>query len=383
MNINKIKRSLLQFYINSRGWNTNRKLMIIESDDWGSIRMPSNEIYYELLKQGFPVDKHPYLKYDAIESNEDLECLFNVLESVVDEKGRHPIITANTIVSNPDFESIAESGFQTYYNESFIDTLNKYPNRDKVFSLYQQGIKKNIFKPQLHGLEHLNRKRWMSELQNPKSIPRELFNFRLFDLGISHTKVDENSFMDSLNIERVSDVKDQKVWICDATTRFYEIFGYYSETFIAPRYIWHPKLEQFFGENGINGIQSGTYQLVPKISGSNEFKKVVHFTGKKNKYGQIYTVRNCFFEPSSKSNHDTVSSTLKQVHNAFKKNKPAIICSHRINYIGSIDITNRINNLRLLKRLMAEVKKNWPNVEFLSTDELLQLIKNDHGFRKD
>jgi hypothetical protein len=40
---------LAKHYINSRGWKTKRKIVVIESDDWGSIRMPSKSVV-ELLK---------------------------------------------------------------------------------------------------------------------------------------------------------------------------------------------------------------------------------------------------------------------------------------------------------------------------------------------
>jgi hypothetical protein len=31
-------------YTQLRTWKTNKKLIVIESDDWGSIRMPSNQV---------------------------------------------------------------------------------------------------------------------------------------------------------------------------------------------------------------------------------------------------------------------------------------------------------------------------------------------------
>ena len=66
-------------YVNFRGWSTKRKILVIESDDWGSIRMPSKRIYEELLSKNIPVDKHYFAKNDCLESNTDLELLFEVL----------------------------------------------------------------------------------------------------------------------------------------------------------------------------------------------------------------------------------------------------------------------------------------------------------------
>ena len=75
-------KNLIKNLANLPGWRTNRKIVVIESDDWGTIRMSSKEAFNSLLKKGYPVDQCPYNKYDALESNQDLEMLFDVLNSV-------------------------------------------------------------------------------------------------------------------------------------------------------------------------------------------------------------------------------------------------------------------------------------------------------------
>ena len=88
------------------GWRTNFKIIVIESDDWGSIRMPSREVYKKCLNAGYRVDKNPYERYDSLLSQKDLELLFDLLIQFRDRNGNHPIITANCVVANPDFEKI-------------------------------------------------------------------------------------------------------------------------------------------------------------------------------------------------------------------------------------------------------------------------------------
>jgi hypothetical protein len=62
-----------------------RKIIVIESDDWGSIRMPSKEVYRSLLKKGLRVDQCPYNRYDSLASEDDLTGLFNVLMKYKDK----------------------------------------------------------------------------------------------------------------------------------------------------------------------------------------------------------------------------------------------------------------------------------------------------------
>ena len=151
---------------NIPGWRTSKKIVVIESDDWGSIRMSSIDSYHRLLKLGFPVNQSHYNKFDSLESNDDLSSLFELLTKFKDKNGKNPVITAVSIVGNPDFKKIFDADFKSYYYESFTETLKKYPNHDKVFSLYNEGIEKRLFVPVFHGREHLNVKRWMTDLQN-------------------------------------------------------------------------------------------------------------------------------------------------------------------------------------------------------------------------
>lgn len=88
-----------------------------------------------------------------------------------------------------------------------------------------------------------------------------------------------------------------------------------------------------------------------------------------------YGVRNCFFEPTLTGKKGVVDLCLKRVEMAFKSKNPAIIGSHRLNFIGSIEKSNRDNNLLLFKNLLTKIINKWPDIEFLSTPELLNIIE--------
>ncbi|MBK7480400.1 MAG: hypothetical protein IPI69_12245 [Bacteroidales bacterium] len=50
--IGKIRSSVSHNLLNISGWRTRRKIVVFESDDWGSIRMPSMEVYSEFRNKG-------------------------------------------------------------------------------------------------------------------------------------------------------------------------------------------------------------------------------------------------------------------------------------------------------------------------------------------
>jgi len=87
-------------------------------------------------------------------------------------------------------------------------------------------------------------------------------------------------------------------------------------------------------------------------------------------------VRNASFEVAENPDKDWVGSCLKEVSSAFSYRKPAIISTHRVNFMGGLNSNNRSNTLTLFKRLLLELKKKWPEIEFMSSDQLGQLISN-------
>jgi len=74
-----LRNILSRVQTNLGGWNTKRKIVVFDSDDWGSIRMPSGEAYDSLLRKGIRVDLCPYNRNDSLATSEDLESLFHVL----------------------------------------------------------------------------------------------------------------------------------------------------------------------------------------------------------------------------------------------------------------------------------------------------------------
>ena len=120
--LNKIKQNL----INIPGWKTNSRIVIFESDDWGSIRMPSRIAYNSLIKNGIRVDQSVYDSNDCLENRADLSYLIDLLDKFKDFKGRSPIFTLNTVMGNPDFNNIKKKKFKEYSNMSFFDSYRFY-----------------------------------------------------------------------------------------------------------------------------------------------------------------------------------------------------------------------------------------------------------------
>ena len=358
------------------GWRTKRHIVVIESDDWGSIRMPSYEVREALRRKGFLIDRCKFSSYDSLASEVDLANLFDGLSSVKDADGKHAVLTANAVMANPDFKRIRENGFEKYYCEPFTETLKRYPpTHHRSFEMWKKGLDEGIFIPQLHGREHLNIIRWMKALRVNDEVTRMSFDQEHFGLSALTTPKLRVRYMDAFcNIGSESSAIEATI-VREAVSMFEKMFGYAPKSFIAPCYIWRDTLEQTLSSCGISYIQGLPLQQIPIWENPPKIKTRYHFLGQKNKYGQTYLVRNAFFEPYKNNVTDKwVYECLRRIHTAFRWHKPAIISSHRINFIGTIDERFRDRNLLLLKKLLNEIVRRWPDVEFMSSDKLGDLI---------
>lgn len=377
MNLKTLNRNIKRQIIDAFSWHTKRRIVVIESDDWGSIRMPSKEIYDRLLKKGVRVDQCPYTKYDSLANEEDLTFLFETLSSVKDINGNFAKITANSIVANPDFEKIRAHNFDSYHYETFIDTLKSYPKHSNSFALWKEGMLQEVFYPQFHGREHVNIDFWLEGLKNKLPETTLAFENRLFGISSSITTEVRGNYMFALDFNSKTQEENKSIILEDGLRLFEQIFGYKSKSFIAPAYTWSDLNEHTLSECEIQILQGNPYQNKPTL-GRSRYKRVLHYTGEKNSLGQIYLVRNAYFEPSILKRETAVNECLKRINFAFYLNRPAIISAHRVNFIGNIDNKNRDHNLKLLSQLLTRIKKRWPNVEFMTSDKLGELILGKH-----
>lgn len=365
--INLIARS---FLVNLWGKSVNEKLIIFESDDWGSVRTTKKEDFNLFHRVAYG---NPYLELDTLASSDDLSELFKVLYSFRDKVGSHPVFTFNTVVGNPDFEEIAERNFDEYIYEPFTDTLKHYYPEQNVFSLWEEGMESGLIQPQFHGREHVNVPLWLQSLKGGDS---ELL--RLFQLGSWSTrsgKVFGSEVKLQASLDYAPDIHTvyQKSFVEEGLDLFKKIFGFPALTMIANNYTWSPNIHEYIVMAGVKMMQSMKYQVLP-YSGNDRHTLQRRYFGQEVD-GLLFNIRNCFFEPSLySSGFQNVTNALKQIEMAFRFNRPAVISSHRLNYIGVHDEANRRKNLELLKSLLEGILEKWPGVKFISSDKLIEFM---------
>lgn len=370
-----MKQTLKKHLINLRGKRINQKFLVFESDDWGAIRIPDICVREILWQKGYTQRNDPFSTYDSLETTADFEDLFEVLSKYKDLLGNHPTITANFILNNPDFEAIRKDNYQNYHSETFQETYQKHADNTNAWQTLQQGMQQKLIVPQFHGAEHLNVVKWMQKLQQREERFLDAFDLNCYAIDAVGVGNRRNNLMAAYDYDSQEELDYILNSIQKGLMQFENKFGFASKTSIAPCYVWNEVIEKQMNDGNICCLQGSYVQNIPVLSKG--FQKKHRYTGQKNNMNQTYLVRNGLFEPSINENVDWVKKTMESIDIAFQWGKPAIIGTHRINFAGRLDESRRNKNLKLLTLLLKQVLKKHPDVQFIDSASLYQIINHD------
>ena len=371
-----VKQNLLNNLKNVWGWRTPRKLVVFAVDDYGNVRLDSQEARLNLNKAGFK-PKSRFDVYDTLETKGDLDHLYSVLMSVKDSVGNYAKWTPYSVPANINFERIKQDSYAEYEFELLDETFDKLSHHNPIhyggaWSLWLEGIQKGLMNPEYHGREHLNLKVFNEKLSaRDKDIMAALENR-------SYTNIDDRNYP-TINYTASCDFWETEEnelinqSLLEGLELFRKVFGVESHVFMPPTSQIHPSHFESLKEAGVDFIE--TNLIHRQHMGNGKYKTNINYTGKRIEKGQHYIVRNVVFEPCNDKNLNSVDLALSQIEAAFRWKRPAIVSSHRVNFSGLIEPRNRKEGLEALKILMKSIVKKWPDVEFISSGELGDIMK--------
>ncbi len=368
-----IQTTLFNHLKNIPGWKTRRKIVAFAVDDYGNVRLHSNKAKKEITKEGLVLDSRFDL-LDSLDTKGDYEQLFDTLGSVKDLNGNHAIFTTYALPCNVNFEdSMAK---REYVPENLNITYERLSTEIEeyrgAFELMKEGINLRYIKPQFHGREHLNVNLFNTLIR--ENNPQMLINIRNFSMAKlpMHKDHPNVEFNQAFSFWKEEEVESHKFIIEDGLKQFEKVYGYKSMTFTPPAQKLHNDIFEYVQKLGLIGIDKE--RVSNRHWGEGKFQKERNYLGEQRHKQLVSIVRNCVFEPTV-SGVNWIEYTLKQIEAAFFWNKPAIISSHRVNFCGNIDVKNREAGLINLKGLLCKIVDKWPEVEFISIDELVKEIK--------
>lgn len=371
MNIAALKYRVILNLKNIPGPRVNKKIVVIEADDYGGIRIPSVEAYTKMKTEGVDIDASRYNLLDTLENKEDLQALFEILYSVKDKYGHAAVLSPFVNVANPDFEKIKAAEYQKYFYEPFTKTYQKYGRESDLMAVWKQGISEGIFTPEFHGREHLSVQPWMNELQKGNQQVRTALEYgfaAVNNIGGIHQYAQE--FRPEFYFTSENQQAFLHESILEGVQLFKQIFGYMPNSFTPSNSHFHHDFEKTVLKAGVKFLSVGHNNPYSATNGKLAFERFT-FRQKIKPDRLNYYIRNCAFEPNDPAYRNT-DITMMQIKAAFRCQKPAIISTHRVNFGGAINPQNRHKGLKELQVLLKAIVERWPDAVFMSSADMLE-----------
>jgi hypothetical protein len=359
---------------NIRGWRTDRRLVVFESDDWGAIRMPGQKAFDVLARSTKGVELSRYDAIDCLEDQYDLDELAGVLSSTCDSRGRPACFTTNMVMGNPEFEAIRESRFDRFVHEPFHITYQRHHGKD-LLPQWRDLAEAGLVKPQFHAREHLNAPFWMADLRAGNPATREAFEHGFYGLKCKTGRPDRTDYLAAYDPASDADLPEYRAILGQGLKMFEDLFRQTSLTMVPCNYVWPEALDNDLMSAGVRCLQ-GTrveFRVIPRNQPA-KTKAVRRQLGHRRHSGLRDLVRNVSFEPYRSQTENHVERAMAQIRAAFLWKKPAVISTHRINYVGGMRMDLRAKHLKALRQLLDQITRRWPDVEFLSSDELATTV---------
>lgn len=371
-----IKQVLLDNLKNLRGWRCQRRLVSFAVDDYCNVRLSSRTARDRLAAAGLDMSSH-FDQFDAVETRQDLEALFNVLNGVRDAKGRPAVFTAYAVSANPDFSRIRSEG-QRYEYERAPDTFARLASEqpaayEGAWALWQEGISKGLIQPQFHGREHLNVDLFEHKLKSGSADLKVNLENRSLAALSGEQDMPGVGFTHAFGLHSRSQLALHEEILKDGLNLFERIWGFRSDTFTPPAQKLHPSLYQVAEAGAVRSIDKPLRCV--RAMGDGVERREVNHSGRQRGQDHVTVVRNVVFEPGKDMGFEPVERAVAQVAAAFRWGKPAVISSHRVNYCGHLDEANRARGLAALRQLLERITTRWPEVEFVSVDRLVAAME--------
>lgn len=362
---------------NSLGFKTKRKILVIESDDWGSIRSQSIEGIKSLEERGIidhrgrDAQSMRYNYNDSLMELNDLKTLREILSIIQDSKGVNPKITAYYNLANPDYEKIALCSFQKFHFKTFKEQLIEWGEKE-TFEQHISLIKDGLITPEFHGLTHLNETYWMRMLRKADADFISAFESRFFGVR----KTGGFNTLEAYNYEFKSDLTHITKSFQLGIKLFEETFGFRPKIFCPPNGPLSSRIYPAIKETGISGIQVARLVFKEPL-GLKKSRYRFGVMGQYEKNGLMFLNRNAFFEPNDHSISDWEGAALSSIEHCFKLGKPAVLSTHRVNYTGRLNKLNGTLGLHQFGELLKKIVSKWPDIEFMDTKTLVKFIAEE------
>lgn len=307
-------------------------VLIVESDDWG----PAPPDHAEMLA-----------------------AIAGLLAEFSDRNGHHPVMTLAVVLAIPEPGQEPAAGLSEL-------TLAE-PQFRPIVEAMQAGVRAGVFQLQLHGRSHYWREallearksdaavaKWLagSHTWHTEALPPELQSRWEPRVGGTPFRIDDTT-------ASAAAAKDAHL--------FRECLGTEATIAVPNRFDWNPAVERGWAEAGVlTVVTPGRYFGHRGPFGPPDSFKLI--TNGMRSENVRYVVRDQYFEPFR---GHAAEDGLRALAVNTALGRPTLLETHRANFL---DAVIRDRSLSLMRELLVEALARYPELQFLSTAELVDAI---------
>ncbi len=347
------------------------RAIALESDDWGFCGfVPDTTALDGIDTQALATGYFPPVYWGStLEDSAMVASLCELLKGYSGSDGQPPVFQANYIVSalawQPGDVTGDDSG--SWVRFDIPDLATEY-RRPGLWRAVAAGMADRVWRPEYHGRFHYDPtvRKTAALAAGParEATERGVAIFpgseQAYEMGSQRTR---------------SDLVAEMVF---GRAIFTNLFGRPPVSIIAPDYVWDDRAEDIWIANGLSVIQAKREQRFghrrrwgPML----RLRKVLDRTwARLSRLDRTYLERNCRLEPVQHAEQEqVVRSCYQEILAAWRRNEPAIVETHRINFAHgrrSVASMGRQAITSLLDRV-TQSESGLPL--FLSDNELAQL----------
>mgnify|MGYP001386926983 CR=1 FL=1 len=319
--------------------------VILGSDDWGMGAWAPDVSAYQRYSS------HPFMQNTwskgTLERPEDMRRLFSLLSSFHGADGRPALFQPNYVVALPDYEAIKEDGFTRYYDIGLAGPLPSRWQRGDILGTAREGMEMGVWYPQYHArAHHFSPKRWVSLLKDGNRDVNELFEDQMYVWESTRERVKEYSYMTPLEMVQ---------WVAKGISYFQEAFGRRPQTVVNADVL--PGVKEAWAANGFR-----VANIFRKVGFYYDPLTALSYSSNNTLLDLILIEREHRLEYLDKACEDAAS--------AWERNEPAVVVTHRTNYV-SFDPEDVAINLGYLEEFLARICEK--GAVFLTEVEALSL----------
>lgn len=315
-------------------------VVIFESDDWGA---------------------------GPLDQAKALENLREILARFKDRMGRTPVATLGIILATADTQRIRNAGGIEYFSARLSEPVYA-PLREVM----NEGVRQGVFALHLHGMEHYwpqalmqaaakdaNVRDWLQsdDIPGTESLPSPL-QARWTDASVLPSRALENEALHAAVTEEAS--------------LFATCFNLRPRVAVATTFVWTEEVEAAWDKEGIDtiitpGARYTCRDATGKPGGMD--KRMVN--GDLSKNGQIYLVRDVYFEPMLGHMPERL---VDDARDRVRLGRPCLVEMHRFNFIG-VSEKKCDTSLHVLEAALEQLQHTFPEIRFMTSLELADSMR--------